>query len=428
MAETKQQSNTYCGCKEYIAVHRKKLAFAPVVLSLATLTGIVACDSGANSSSTPTTVPAASVATATTAPSGAPTSVAVNPQSCLPVPAPTAVPTPSVAPTATVAPANPAPTAVPTKSDGIYTPTTNREIYIKIASDHQEIVSLTGQVINEGKPLPAGDILKIYEEAKIAKVGTGTRPMRGFALDPARTRELPDAVAFYCSHTFLDDPVIAAIVGTGPAASYTPLQRVYAIQQGLLRTISVWSRHYIERGAKDLNPKLADEGWAVYVGEEKDGKYPTGLAGHSVKLEQYFSRPGTLDTPIRQAMYRLHQAGAAKDQAAADAARDEVYAKFNSIFYLGAVRGMNESLKSAQGGFTNPAAAYQVEGYYSYMAIQPWVAKAEAAADRTIMAYFTAAPSTLTAQKRDEAIAALNRTASALRLPAGDVVDPATLK
>jgi hypothetical protein len=42
-------------------------------------------------------------------------------------------------------------TSGPTKSDGIYKPNTNREIYQKISSDYQEIAALTNQ-LNEGRP------------------------------------------------------------------------------------------------------------------------------------------------------------------------------------------------------------------------------------------------------------------------------------
>src|SRR5215470_8414129 len=52
-------------------------------------------------------------------------------------------------------------TSGPTKSDGIYKPNTNREIYQKISTDYQEIAALTNQV-NEGK-LPAAEILLLYE-------------------------------------------------------------------------------------------------------------------------------------------------------------------------------------------------------------------------------------------------------------------------
>src|SRR4051812_3370909 len=73
----------------------------------------------------------------------------------------------------------PAPAADASASDGIYTPFTNREIYQLIASDYQEISKLTNQVL-EGNPLPAGEILSIYEEAKIARIDAQSRPLREF--------------------------------------------------------------------------------------------------------------------------------------------------------------------------------------------------------------------------------------------------------
>src|SRR5215831_14124129 len=56
-------------------------------------------------------------------------------------------------------------TSGPTKSDGIYKPNTNREIYQKISTDYQEIAALSNHV-NEGKPLPAAEILLLYEAGK----------------------------------------------------------------------------------------------------------------------------------------------------------------------------------------------------------------------------------------------------------------------
>ena len=114
---------------------------------------------------------------------------------------------------------NPAPDA--SQADGIYTPFTNREIYQRIASDYQEIVALTDQVLT-GRPLPSAEILAVYEEGKIARIGNSVRILRDFARDPARAQELPEAAAFYGSTTFLDDPVIDAILGIGSADGYSP--------------------------------------------------------------------------------------------------------------------------------------------------------------------------------------------------------------
>src|SRR5262245_45245938 len=67
-------------------------------------------------------------------------------------------------------------TSGPTKSDGVYKPNTNREIYQKISTDYQEIVALTNQV-NEGKPLPAAEILLLYEAGKHTRIGLQSRSL-----------------------------------------------------------------------------------------------------------------------------------------------------------------------------------------------------------------------------------------------------------
>lgn len=313
----------------------------------------------------------------------------------------------------------------PTPSDGIYTPVTYRALYQAIATDYQSIATLTNRV-NEGQPLPTGDILKIYEEALHARTETSARPIRAFALGEDRAQEFPQAAAYYNSPTFLDDPVIDAITGTDSAAAYTPAQRRQAIQKGLQRTLSYWVRHYVQRARTDLRPGLVDEAWAIYMGPEVDGKYPQSLSATAVSREGNFNRSGSIDVPLREALSRAQQAAANSDQAAYEAAEQDVYSRLNAIFYLGAARYLNESLKSAQGGNTDNAAIQMTEGLFFYKTIQPTVAQADASADATIMAFYNAQPASLTPQMRDDALAALNRAASALMLEQSELVAPET--
>jgi hypothetical protein len=340
-----------------------------------------------------------------------------------PKPAASAQIAPAPAGVASAPSAAASPTLLPSKPDGIYTPTTNREIYQAISADYQEIVALTNQ-INDGKPLPSAEILKVYEEARHARSETVARPLGGFARDPARAQEFPDAAQFYGSPTFLDDPVSAAINGTGAAAQYSSEQRRQAIQKGVARIVYHWSRRYVEGAAANLNPGWVDEGWAIYMGNEVDGKYPNSISGIAVSRETNFNRPGAIDVPLRQALSRAQQAAANKDAAAYTAAANEVYSRFHTIFYLSTARDLNEALRSVQGGNLANASVQQMEGWSYYQSIQPAVAKADAAADKTIVAYFTAAPATLTVALRDEALAALNRTTTALGLTSADLVTP----
>lgn len=312
-------------------------------------------------------------------------------------------------------------TAGATKSDGIYTPTTNREAYQKISTDYQEIVALTNQV-NEGKPLPAAEILLLYEAGKHTRIGTTSKSMRVWAREATRATDFPDAAAFYKSATFLDTEIVDAIVKSRTAEKYTDGQRRQAIQKGIQRILYHWTRHYLQRASAELNPGLVDEAWAIYVGEEKDGKYPNSLAATAQSREGNFNRPGSIDTPLRQAMSRAQQAASSKDKAAYDAAAAEAYSRFNAMFYLGTVRYLNEALKSAQAGNVDAAGVAQVEGYSFYLAIQPDVAKADAATDRAIVEFYKRSPAELTAEERDAALAAINRVADALRLKPSDLV------
>ena len=165
----------------------------------------------------------------------------------------------------------------PTKSDGFYTATTNREIYQKISSDYQEIAALTN-VIKEGKPLPAADILLMYEAGKHTRLGNQSRTLRSFARDPRRATDFPVAAEFYGSSSFLDSPVSSAISGRGAAEDYTDAQRRQAINKGVLRILYHWAKFYMIIGQERMSSRLIDEAWAVYVGEEVDGEYPNSLA------------------------------------------------------------------------------------------------------------------------------------------------------
>ncbi len=318
---------------------------------------------------------------------------------------------------------NPAPDA--SKSDGIYTPFTNRELYQLIASDYQEIAALTNEVL-QGRPLPSADILRIYEEAQVAKTGTSSRLMRGFAREEARVAEFPESAEFFGSPTFLDDPVIDAIFGVGSAAGYTPLQRRQAIQKGILGIIYHWSARYVAQAGQNLNPGLVDEAWAIYMGKDVDGAYRNSLSGVAVSREQNFNRPGSIDAPLRQALSRAQRAAADKDSAAYDAAARAAYSRFNAMFYLGVARYLNESLKAVQAGNLENAGVAQVEGLTYYRFIQPTIGRANPDADATIVAYFTAAPGTLTTAGRDDALASLNTAFDALLLEPSDMVIPET--
>lgn len=314
---------------------------------------------------------------------------------------------------------NPAPDA--SKSDGIYTPFTNRELYQLIASDYQQIIALTNEVV-AGRPLPAADILRIYEEADIAKNATSARFMRGFARDGARATEFPEAAAYFGSSTFLDDPVIDAIFGLGSAGGYTPAQRRQAIQKGILRIIYYWSARYVNQAAQTLNAGLVDEAWAIYMGIEVDGRYPNSLSGVAVSREQNFNRPGSLDVPMREAMARAQRAAAAGDAVGYAAAARDIHSRFNAIFYLSAARYLNEALRSAQEGNIENAGAQMVEGLSYYRFIQPTVAAASPEADAAMMAYYMGSPESISVERRDATLAALNQAAEALLLAPADLV------
>ena len=171
-----------------------------------------------------------------------------------------------------------------------------------------------------------------------------------------------------------------------------------------------------------MNSRLVDEAWAVYVGEEVNGKYPNSVAAIAMGREGNFGRQGTIDIPLRQAMDRAWQAADDGDTAAYEAAAQDVYSRFNAIFYLSTVRYIGRVSDDAQAGNHDDLKTHQVEALAFYRSLQPDVAKANPASDGTIVDYLTADPSQVTTSSRDAALAALNATATALFLEQSDLV------
>ena len=309
----------------------------------------------------------------------------------------------------------------PTESDGYYTATTDREIYAKISTDYQEILKLTN-VIREGKPLPAAEIWLLYEAGSHTRMGPQSRTLRNFAVSSSPSTYFPDSAEFYGSDTFLDSPIQNAVRGRGEAADYTDAQKRQAIGKGALRILYHWAKFYMIIGQDRMNSRLIDEAWAVYVGEEVNGDYPNSLSAVARSREGNFGREGTIDIPLRQAMDRARQAADAQNAEALEVATNEVYSRFNAIFYLATVRYMGRVFDDVQAGNRDALGTHQVEALAFYQSIQPDVAKADPSADETIMAYLAAEPSHVTAASRDAALAALNGTSSALMLMPGDLV------
>ena len=307
----------------------------------------------------------------------------------------------------------------PSESDGYYFPTTHREIYQKISSDYQEIAALTNQV-KEGLPLPTAEIWLMYEAGIHTRIGNQSRTLRSFANDPRRSDDFPIAAEFYGTSSFLESPISNAVRQRGEAEDYSDAQRRQAIQKGVLRILYHWAKFYMIIGGESMRSGLVDEAWAVYVGERVDGGYPNSLAALALAREGNFGREGTIDIPLREAMERARQAADAGDEAAYETAAQEVYSRFNALFYLATVRYIGISYNDVQEG-TNPG-THQVEALAFYQSIQPEIATADPVADAEIMAYLTAEPEQITEQFRDRILEVINRNASALLLTQDDLV------
>jgi hypothetical protein len=121
-------------------------------------------------------------------------------------------------------------------------------------------------------------------------------------------------------------------------------------------------------------------------------------------------------------MVRAQAAAKADDSAAYLEAANDIYSRFNAIFYLATVRYLGEALASAEGGDLDAAGTQQVEGLSFYQSIQWKVAAADPAADEAIVAFFTSPADALTAEMRDAALEGLNGAATALLLEDSDLV------
>ena len=268
--------------------------------------------------------------------------------------------------------------------------------------------------------MPVADIFLLYEVGMHTRIGVRSKTLRGFARDPERAMEYPLAAEFYGSGNFLDSPINNAIRGRGEAEDWTDAQKRQAINKGILRILYHWSKHYVIGGCADLDSGDVDEGWAIYVGVPVNGEYPNSLSALARSREGNFGREGAIDIPLRQAFERVRQAADNGDSAACEAAAQEVYSRFNAIFYLATVRYIGVALNDVQEG--KDPGTHQVEALAFYQSIQPEVAKADPTANDTIVAYLEANPDQLTPASRDQALAALNRVASGLLLTQDDLV------
>jgi hypothetical protein len=327
-----------------------------------------------------------------------------------------------------------APSSGPTTGDGIYTPVSNVDSYLYFAVDFQEISALTNAVL-EGGPLPAAQILSIYDSGRNFRTAAGeVRSLRAFARAEARANEFPESVEFYGRATFLDDTVTQAIAGVGSAAGYSPALRRQAIQKGIQRILYYHTLQELRAAIPKIAagnvepiagaPHNVDEAWAIYMGLPDGTSYPRSLSGTARSREMNFNRDGLVDRPLREALQRAQRAAGAGNMGEFNAAQRDVESRLVAIFYLGAARYLNEALRAAQSGNSANAAASQMEGYTYYQSIQPLVARADASADEAVAGYYRSDPSALTIARRDEALSALNRTLNALGLTDRDRVSP----
>ena len=119
-------------------------------------------------------------------------------------------------------------------------------------------------------------------------------------------------------------------------------------------------------------------------------------------------------------MARARQAADDGDAAALETATQEVYSRFNAIFYLATVRYIGITQQDVADG--KDPGTHQVEALAFYQSVQPEVAQADSSADETNHGLPHCRAGDITAASRDAALAAPNGVESALLLTQDDLV------
>ncbi|MCY4557034.1 MAG: hypothetical protein OXF79_11765 [Chloroflexi bacterium] len=202
-------------------------------------------------------------------------------------------------------------------------PPKNREIYEKISTDYQEIAKLTN-VIRDGQPFLAVKIWLLCEAGSHVRLCGPSRTLRAFTAGPTVGTYFPDSAKIFGSATFLDYPIENVILGRREAENYTDAQKRQAVNKGMLRILYHCLKFYMIIGQDRISSRLIDEARAVYVCEVVDRAYPNSLAAVAQAREGNFGRQGTVDIPLREAMYQARQPADNGNAAALKTATNEV--------------------------------------------------------------------------------------------------------
>jgi len=325
-----------------------------------------------------------------------------------------------------------------TPGDDVYTPVGNVGEELRLAADSADISALVAAAVNEARPLPIDPIFAIYQSSRNLR-GTGQiRSLRAFARSDAPAQTFPEAAQFFGNAGFLDEAVTDAITASGSATGYTTLQQQPAVQQAVQRILYYMSLQQLRAAlpraqARATDPEAGaphnvDAAWAIYVGLPDSGTHSRPLAAVARRLETRFHREGAIDRPLREALQRAQRAAMNRDLSELAEAQRVAESRFNAIYYLTTAQLLDDAMQAAQSGDANQAVVSQAEGLHAYMTIQPLVARADSAADQSIVRYFRADPIALTPTTRDITLNALNRTLSALGLTDQDRLTRADLR
>jgi hypothetical protein len=324
-------------------------------------------------------------------------------------------------------------------ADDIYSPVSDVDSHLALALDVRDIAALLKET-----PVDYRAIGLIYSQGKNSQRSDGTfRTLKGFATDPERAEQWPDAAAMYGSPTFLADEIDAALNGTPSwwaGEPWSDAVREQAINKGVLRILYYWVLDEMAAAKADLAagevdvadgaPHAWDEGWAFYVGAaDENGARPYVLAATALKREADYKKDGLIDEPLRQAFADGLEAIEEGDAAALDEAEKQVISRLNAIFYIATARYFNNAYTAAASGDADATAVALIEGLSFYRTIQPTVAAADPEADEVISAFYQrSSDSPITLDERDVALSALNHSAvsEALALLLTDMITPAS--
>ncbi len=256
-----------------------------------------------------------------------------------------------------------APEAVTPGSDG-YTPVSDVAAHAAIGLDAKQIRSLMDPAASGGE-VDWAAVGRIFTEGKNSRNDGGLRTLAALAPDDPATTVVSDA-----------------ITGTGTAAQASAAVRRQKVDKGITVILERKVLGELEAAAEKLAenktddatgaPHNVDEAWAFYTAEGN------GPASTAAKRAGDFKKEGQVHEAVIKALSAAQAAARSGDGPGLEAARGDVEAALDYIFYLATFKYLD----------TKNDPVTRAEGESFYLGIRPELAKEAPDADMAIGAAF----------------------------------------